>query len=674
MSACGAVRLSRRSSVILRALVLLAVVMVAVPAVASAEQASAPGSAAAARLDAGGMHNCAVVGGGGLRCWGFSGDGQLGYGSTEAVGDNEAPGSMPPVELGAGRTTTAITAGGFHTCAVLDNAAVRCWGSGFGGQLGRPHNLTDVGDNETPGSVPPVDLGAGRATTGISAGEGHTCAVLDGGDVRCWGHGGHGRLGYAGTSSIGDDESPASAGPVDLGIGRVAIAISSGRAHTCALLDGGDVRCWGFGFNGALGHGGGDSNAVLPPGTLPPGPRPPNIGDDETPAQSGPPIAFGGGRTALAISAGGDHTCALLDDRSVRCWGLNERGQLGYGNKLNVAEPDKVGGVDLGGQSARAISAGDAHTCALLESGQVRCWGSGDSGQLGYGDLEAIGDDETPGSVAPLNLGRSAVAISLGGRHTCARLDDGNVRCWGYAGNGRVGYCSAEDIGDDETPGSAGPLALTSPGGGGCRAPLSPSPPPAPAPAPGGGGGSAVARSDGIQAQAARLRGLRSCRARAGRHARSEIRRARRLSGSARARARRHIRSHRGRLRRACLRRHGRTPGRVSGLTARAVSGSRVLLSFEAAGTHGRRPPAARSYVVRQSRRPIRSTRAFRRAQSLCGGTCQFRSITRVGGKLTLTVTDLRPGATYYYAVAARDNVSRRVGPRSQTVRVRTPG
>ncbi len=96
------------------------------------------------------------------------------------------------------------------------------------------------------------------------------------------------------------------------------------------------------------------------------------------------------------------------------------------------------------------------------------------------------------------------------------------------------------------------------------------------------------------------------------------------------------------------------------------------MLSFEAAGSDGDRPPAARSYLVKQSRRPIRSRRGFKRAQTLCKGSCRFPAATSVGGELTLSVEDLRPRTTYYYAVAARDNVSRRLGPRSRAVRVRT--
>jgi len=110
----------------------------------------------------------------------------------------------------------------------------------------------------------------------------------------------------------------------------------------------------------------------------------------------------------------------------------------------------------------------------------------------------------------------------------------------------------------------------------------------------------------------------------------------------------------------------------VTGLRASAVSAKRVLLSFTAPGSDGSRPPAARGYLVKQSRRPIRSTRDFRLAQTLCDGTCRFAGIATVGGTITLTVTDLHPEADYYYAVAARDNVSGRLGARSPAVRVQS--
>ena len=237
--------------------------------------------------------------------------------------------------------------------------------------------------------------------------------------MRCWGAGANGRLGYGNVNDIGDNESPGSAGPVDLGVGRTAIAISAATAHTCALLDTGQVRCWGNGGSGRLGYG----NTA-------------NIGDNETPGGFGP-VDLGTGRTATAISAGNAHTCALLDTGEVRCWGQAANGRLGYGNVTDIGDTETPGGfgpVNLG-RPAVAISAGNAHTCAILDTGQVRCWGLGTSGRLGYGNTNSIGDNEVPSSVSPVDLGagRTAVAISAAGASTCAVLDTGQVRCWGAA-------------------------------------------------------------------------------------------------------------------------------------------------------------------------------------------------------------------------------------------------
>ena len=141
---------------------LLACVLVsAVPALAAADQASQPSSPAAGGLDAGAYHTCAILDNGSVRCWGYSGEGQLGYGNTDTVGDDETPASVGPVNLGPGRTAKAISAGDYHTCAILDNGSVRCWGYGRAGRLGYG-STSNVGDKQAPGSVGPVDLGAGR--------------------------------------------------------------------------------------------------------------------------------------------------------------------------------------------------------------------------------------------------------------------------------------------------------------------------------------------------------------------------------------------------------------------------------------------------------------------------------------------------------------------------------
>jgi alpha-tubulin suppressor-like RCC1 family protein len=554
-----------------------------------------------------------------VRCWGYNAQGQLGYGNTNTVGAHETPASVGPVDLGPGRTAQAISVGDYHTCAILDNGSVRCWGYGRDGRLGYG-NASNVGDRQTPGSVGPVDLGPGRTAKAISAGGAHTCAILDNGSVLCWGYNGQGQLGYGNTSSVGDRQTPGSVGPVDLGAGRTAAAISAGAAHTCAILDSGSVLCWGFGNFGQLGSGNRS-----------------NVGDTRTPGSVGP-VNLGSGRTAVAISAGGEHTCVVLDDGSVRCWGYNGLGQLGYGNITNAGgtpdtTPDQLGPVDLGaGRSALAITAGQLHTCALLDNHAVRCWGFGNNGRLGYGNTTSVGDFQSPGAAGPVDLGvgRTAVAITAGQSHTCARLDDGAVRCWGAGANGRLGYCNESDVGNKQAPGTAGPVNLE-PGDGGARCV---SPPPGPNP---------------LVAQAQRLRDFRGCLERAAHR-------------SARATAA---------ARRACLKRFGRTPGRPLRPRARALSSTRVALSFNAPGTNGSKPPAARSYLVKQSLRPIRGAHDFARAQTLCHGRCRF-PVTTVGTNIKLTITHLRPGTTYYYDIVALDNVSGRPGPTSLVVKVRT--
>jgi len=175
----------------------------------------------------------------------------------------------------------------------------------------------------------------------------------------------------------------------------------------------------------------------------------------------------------------------------------------------------------------------------------------------------------------------------------------------------------------------------------------------------------------GAAAQALRARAFRSCLVRAARHTRLDLAAARRGSLRARALARRHLRRHRAAMRRRCVARHGRTPGRVTGLRASAAVRKEIVLSFRAPGSDRNRPPPARGYLVKQSTSPITDLRSFRRARKLCNGTCRF-PLTRVGEQVKLRVTDLRPNRTYYYAIAARDNVTRRLGPRSRAVRART--
>ena len=395
----------------------------------------------AVQVSCGGMHTCAVLDNGRVRCWGANASGQLGYGHTENIGDDETPASAGFVDVGG--NVTAIAAGGWHTCALLDTGSVRCWGAGTFGQLGYGNTET-IGDDETPASAGDVDVGG--TVVDIAAGARHTCALLDTGSVRCWGGGdtadyNFGQLGYGigNTSAIGDNETPASAG--DVPVGGTVLQIATGYDHTCAMLDTGEVRCWGLVLYGRLGYGTSEGWE--------------NIGDNETPASVGP-VNMGG--TAVAVAAGGAHTCALLESGAVVCWGRNEYGQLGYGNTEDIGDdelPYTAGGVDVGGE-VETVDLGSQNSCALLSDGSVRCWGQS---YLGYVNNENVGDDETPASAGDIDVGGTVVQISTGGV-ICGLLDDGHVRCWGGSSYGALGYGNTEIIGDDETPASAGDVPI----------------------------------------------------------------------------------------------------------------------------------------------------------------------------------------------------------------------
>jgi alpha-tubulin suppressor-like RCC1 family protein len=428
-------------------------------------------------LALGSYHTCALSSTGTVRCWGdyqpchdcegegtgyTEASGILGYGNREAIGDDETPASAGDVDIGG--PVKQITAGGSNTCALLESGEVRCWGSKL---------LSDdvIGDDETPASEGNVDVGG--PVKQIAMGSSHTCTLLESGSVRCWGIGDFGHLGYGNPDSIGDDETPASAGDVDVG-GPVK-QIAAGAYHTCALLESGAVRCWGSNeIVRTLDCTAQHSSYETSFGVLGYGYDTGDIGDDETPASVGD-VDVGG--PVRQIAAGYEHTCALLESGAVRCWGNNyvlepcfnvgrvevlgvlgnESDERVIGDDETPAEADEV----FIGEPVVSLSAGWHATCAVLESGRVRCWGLGIFGQLGYGNTRSIGNNETPARAGDVPLGCSAWQVLTGGYgHTCAFLRNGSVRCWGANGAAQLGHYFPEKIGDDETPESAGDVPV----------------------------------------------------------------------------------------------------------------------------------------------------------------------------------------------------------------------
>ena len=369
------------------------------------------------------QHLCAVRDGG-VRCWGSNFQGQLGYENASDLGDE--PGELPASDVKAGGLVTKVVTSRSFTCVLQTTKQVRCWGANFFAELGTGTSTEDVGDD--PGEMPAPAAIIGDDVVDIDAGYEHACVLLVSGAVRCWGGSNFfSKIGHPGKFP---GQSPASLGDVEVG-GLVA-QIATGENHTCALLVGGKVRCWGANNVGQLGYPGVDA-----------------VGDDETPA-SMPPVNLGG--VAVQLDAGEGHTCALLDDASLRCWGANSWGQLGIAAFGNVGddEPPAVAGVVKmlqPGDKVVTVAVGGEHTCALLEAGSVRCWGRGDRGQLGYGAKDAIGyNDATPPLV---DVGGKVLELSLNADSTCARLDGGAVRCWGSNFQGQLGVNHKISIGDD---------------------------------------------------------------------------------------------------------------------------------------------------------------------------------------------------------------------------------
>lgn len=357
-------------------------------------------------VSAGGQHTCAITTGGAAWCWGYNDGGQLGDGSTEAR-------LTPTAVSGLGSGAVRVSAGNSHTCAVTSTGAARCWGANAGGQLGDGSNI----DRHAPVAV----SGLGSGVAGISAGglapEQFSCAWLASGGARCWGGNAYGQL--------GDGSNGASNVPVSVTGLTGVTGLSAGIDHACAVASG-NARCWGSNAGGMLGDGTsvGSSNSpvavVVAPLTAPEPPQ-------RVPLRG----------VQRVVSYGfGFHNCALTLAGGARCWGQNDRGQLGDGSLTSRHTAVDVTGLASG---VTAIAAGSRHGCAVHHGGAV-CWGGNDHGQLGNGSTV---DSSVP--VAVTGLGSGVVAVGTGHAHSCALTDLGALYCWGWNFSGQLGDGTTTD-------------------------------------------------------------------------------------------------------------------------------------------------------------------------------------------------------------------------------------
>ena len=339
------------------------------------------GVSAATGVAAAGESSCALIGGA-VKCWGYNYRGALGNGT---FADSAIPVSVTGVS-----TATALSGGVGHYCARLASGEVQCWGANPADALG---HVGQVGDSSLPLNVTNV-----TTAVAVSAGGGHSCAVLQSQSVQCWGEG------YVGQLGANPPSGTSSATALTVAGINTATDVAAGGEFSCALLSGGGVKCWGLNTDSQLGNGTVNSGGITP-------------------------VIVSNVLTATAITAGSKHACALLANQTVWCWGANASGQVGGG----AFGPYWSGAQVLGVNNATAISAGGDHTCARLSTGSVRCWGSGQHGELGN---NGNSDSHTPVNVLDVT---NATHIAAGIYHTCARLATGSVVCWGASQYGRLG-------------------------------------------------------------------------------------------------------------------------------------------------------------------------------------------------------------------------------------------
>ena len=360
------------------------------------------------RLATGRDHACAVKKNGQVRCWGLNGFGQLGNGvplgengfALNELGEEDSSYFLPnPVNVLFGDKIISIATGFSHTCALLENGKVYCWGSNEFGQLG---------NNSFFNSSIPVPVEGISNAVSIGVGDLHSCAIVADGTARCWGANFVGQLGDGTKISKNTPQRVESLENV--------ISIDAGTSHTCALISNGEVFCFGRVLNGRLGDG--------------------NLGSTSEESQNIPTRVLGI-NNAIQISVGDAHACVVGSDGLVQCWGWNVSGQLGDGSLEDRALFVNVSNLSNG----MAVSSGNQHTCAVRDNKKMYCWGRNEYGQIGNGVPLQHTIKEY---VEVLNID-SVEFVAGGGLFTCAMRSDDVIFCWGYNEYGNLGIGNTQE-------------------------------------------------------------------------------------------------------------------------------------------------------------------------------------------------------------------------------------
>jgi alpha-tubulin suppressor-like RCC1 family protein len=358
------------------------------------------------QLTGGGWHTCMLREDGTVMCWGNNYYGQIG------VGYRNASGGVNPIDvtLYGGHTATQLSAGGFHNCAILDDGSVACWGYNQDGTLGDG----TYSDRYVP--VPTLSFGPDVTTELLSSGYYHTCALLSDQSISCWGSNEYGQIGNGEIDGTIGISTPYSV--PEFSSGSNASLVRAGGHATCVVTTDGELFCWGY---KALKGVTNDNSYISTPTHIP-----------------------HQGTNVTDVSVGGYHTCSLLENGSVMCWGRNDFGQRGLGYTQSATDPfTERAVIDFGNnRTALQVSAGTHHSCAILEDWEIVCWGNNTYGQLGN---TPSNHESTPVTVSGLDGVAKPENLFLGNFHTCVVFEDKSVSCWGRNVNGQVGDYTTDD-------------------------------------------------------------------------------------------------------------------------------------------------------------------------------------------------------------------------------------
>jgi E3 ubiquitin-protein ligase HERC3 len=376
------------------------------------------------QLSVGEGHACLLGADGAVRCFGANEYGQLGLGHTSPT-DPTVDGYQA-VDLGAGRAATQIAVGPQFSCALLDDATVKCWGTNGSGQLGQGDTLARGDDpGELGDALGPVRMLTGEPVLArfIAAGQGTACAIRLDDRIICWGNNSYGQLGPGRT----EIDVPIPDSTIDVGTGAIPSSMQiggPGGAHVCTIIGGArqGLKCWGYNGVGALGLG---NNLPLSPDQL---------GDMMPWVDLGSGFGLPDASSVAEVALGHRSSCARSSSGIVKCWGYGFYG-LGSGNQDLGNEPMEMGDalpdVPLPG-FASTLFAGGYHFCATMDDGAVICWGRNDQGQLGL-DATDNGGDEPAEPLAPTSFGGEAIAGAGDELASCVVGAGacGEVWCWG---------------------------------------------------------------------------------------------------------------------------------------------------------------------------------------------------------------------------------------------------